>query len=435
MRTHLRTVLFVTLTTVTAVCTPIVSAQTAAAPDPTTSPHDPAVGPVVEPAPAPAPTAPAAPAASSGFTFEARPGRGFTVRHGQDYTLTIRPRVQLRNTTTLQNGRNRNEAQVRTLRLWMLGNVINPDIRYGVQLAFGGNDFEAGSSSPVFDAFLDFHPHRDANVKVGQYFVPFDRMRTVRESALQTVDRTVVVQQLTLDRDIGATLYSDDLGGHGGRYAYQVGFFNGEGRNRFVNSRVGFLYTARFTYRPFGPFDDDSEGDLERRASPRLAIGVAGAYNQNASRVRGTTGDPLLAGTTNLVHGAVDVVFKWRGFSMFAEGVVRGSPEQPRPAGTDAMGNPVFQTPSRAIGYVLQASYAPMTKCDFWARWDEIRLPWNHDAQLNTLVGQRGREISAGVNYYLNGHSFKFQLDAVHAFGDVFEDGTTSVRLQLDATF
>jgi hypothetical protein len=30
---------------------------------------------------------------------------------------------------------------------------------------------------------------------------------------------------------------------------------------------------------------------------------------------------------------------------------------------------------------------------------------------------------------------FKFQLDAVHAFGDVFQNGTTSLRAQLDATF
>lgn len=381
------------------------------------------------------PTPPAAPASSPAVTFEARAGRGITVRAGDAYSLQIRPRVQMRDTLSLHDGTNRNQAQIRTMRLWMTGHVIHPNIRYGIQLAFGGNDFDTTSPSPIFDAFVDFHAHRDLNVKLGQYFVPFDRMRTVREAALQTVDRAVAITQITLDRDIGATFYSDDLGGHSGHYAYQVGIFNGEGRNRFDSHRVGFLYTARFTWRPFGAFDDDSEGDLERGRTPRLAVGVGGAYNQHASRLRSTTGGDLTLGTVDYLHGALDLAFKYRGFAMLAEAVVRGSVSGTRNSGLDASGNPILQVPSRAMGYAVQLSYVPVNKFEVWARWDEIRLPWTTDNASRTLVASSGRELGAGVNYYLNNHQFKLQLDCVHAFGTAIRHGTSAVHFQLDATF
>ena len=53
----------------------------------------------------------------------------------------------------------------------------------------------------IYDAFLDWKAHRDISVKAGQFFVPFDRLRTVREFALQMGDRPRPVAELTLDRD------------------------------------------------------------------------------------------------------------------------------------------------------------------------------------------------------------------------------------------
>lgn len=379
-------------------------------------------------------------AAPAPARFEAAAGRGVTFNHGDAYALTIRPRIQLRETVTHTPGATgpdtTNDIQVRTMRLWMMGHVIDPNLRFGVQLAFGANDFEkiggVRQPSPIFDAFVDFRHVRDASVRVGQAFVPFDRLRTIREFALQTVDRSNPVRELTLDRDMGLTLFSDDLGGHGGRVAYHLGFYGGEGRNQFDAQEVGFLYTARLAYRPFGSFDDDAEGDLERRTSPRLAVGVAGAYNQNALRAGSTTGAFLQLGSVDYVHAAFDVVFKYRGFAFMGEALLRGSSSPTRSAtvGTTL----VTETPGRGVGYVVQASYMPVDRFEVWTRWDEIRLPFTTSDALRTLVAAHGRGLSGGINYYLHGHSLKFQADVAHTFGSTFE-GTTQVRLQLDATF
>ena len=92
-----------------------------------------------------------------------------------------------------------------------------------MQLAFGGNDFEAGSSTPLFDAYLEYTRLRDLNVKVGQFFVPFDRLRTIREFALELVDRAQPTVELSLDRDVGVSFSSQDLFGTRGVLARLLG--------------------------------------------------------------------------------------------------------------------------------------------------------------------------------------------------------------------
>src|SRR4030095_13263081 len=132
-----------------------------------------------------------------------------------------------------------------TLRLWLSGNLLTKDLSYFIQLAFGGNDFEAESSSPIFDAFLTYTRLRDLNIKVGQYFVPFDRARTIREFALHFVDRQLMVQELSLDRDVCLTLYSDTRGGSRNIVGYAVFVGGGDGKNRFGGAPEGPLVVAR----------------------------------------------------------------------------------------------------------------------------------------------------------------------------------------------
>lgn len=216
---------------------------------------------------------------SAGAVASIAPGRGITVRARDDSaSMTLRARMQLRDTVAM-NGDTTNELGVKTARLVAHGHLLSTDLRYYLQLAFGPGDFEAGSSSPIYDAYLEWALHRDLQIRAGQYFVPFDRARTIREFALQFVDRPQLVSEFNLDRDVGLTLMSPDLFGLGGRLGYAVGVFAGAGKNRLGGEPAGFLFVARLSYRPFGAFDDDSEGDLERLPRPRLAVGLAGAYN------------------------------------------------------------------------------------------------------------------------------------------------------------
>lgn len=360
----------------------------------------------------------------------AAPGHGLTVRSTDGrFSMNVRARIQVRETLGFSGDSSTSDFQIRTARLFFQGHVLSPDVRYLVQLGLTAADYESASPSPLYDAFIEYVGWRDAQLRVGQFFVPFDRARTIREFSLQLVDRQQAVSELGLARDVGIALASSDLGGHGGRWTYALGMFSGAGRNRTGHEPLGFLYSARLGWRPFGEFDDDSEGDLERLPRARLALGVAGAYNHRATRARSTLGSNLTLGTVDFTHAAADLVFKHSGLSLLAEALYR------RASPGFREGPATREWASSGWGYLVQVGLMLTSHLEVAARWDELLALEDTAPALTQLVQQQGRETGAGLNYYLNGHLFKFQADYTLRFGQGTTPPLHLVRLQLDATF
>lgn len=378
------------------------------------------------------------------FTYEL--GRGLTVRVGDAFASNLQARVQLRSTLGFPvdddpDTEPTQELQVRTLRVWLRGHVVDPHVRYGLQLALGANDFEAGNASPIFDAYLELTHLRALNLRVGQFFVPFDRARTIREFALQSVDRAQLVRELSLDRDVGVVLQSQDLFGDDGRFGYHVGVFGGDGRNRFGAHALGFLTTLRLFVRPFGAFDDDQEGDLTRQPSPRLMIGAGLAYNHATDRPQSTTGQPYAFGTFDYLHAAADVVFKLAGVYLLAEVIYRQAMNGRAHTQIDPATMQEQTVWARdGWGVLAQASYnvgpvLDLAQLELWARYEQLEAIGETDPRLRELVRTRGRGLGGGVNLYFQQHALKLQLDWAHWFGDAPGVGEHLARLQLDASF
>ncbi len=367
-------------------------------------------------------------------TFSAAPGRGLVLTVGDAFSLSIRPRVQIRDSILLHgNAPTTNEINVKTMRLWLMGHMLTKDLQYGIQLAFGGADSDKDSPSPIMDAYVDNVRLRDLHIRIGQYFVPLGRLRTTYEYALQLPDRGQVVNELGLDRDVGITLSSNDLFGSHGILGYQLGIYGGEGKNRFGGAAVGFLYVARIGVTPFGPFDDYLEGDVNRVRKPRLAIGLGGAYNQNTNRQKSTFGTTLTLGTFDYGHAAADMTFKYAGFALNAEVLYR----QARQGSMAALVNGVTvrEWSRSAIGYVIQAGMMVHKRVELVARWDDLRAVGDTDPALIAQVATAGKEINGGINVFVNGHACKFQADYQYLFGDSIRGGRHGVQIQLDATF
>jgi hypothetical protein len=378
----------------------------------------------------------AAEAARKGAAVSAAPGKGLSVATGDGrFAFNVSARAQLRETLSVGPNGLANEINVKTLRLFFRGNLFTPDLRYVVQLALGPGDFEPDNASPIFDAFVEYTRLRALRIRVGQYFVPFDRARTIREWALHFVDRQQVVRELTLDRDVGLMLSSDDLGRSRGIVGYALYIGGGEGRNRVNGHAVGGLYVGRLILRPFGNFTDDQEGDLERLFKPRLAIGLAGGYNQNTNRPRSTQGTPYAGGVTfDYVQAAADLHFKYAGFALLAEVVYRQAREDFADT-VDERGTPLRQYSRSGLGYFLQAGMMVHRLVEVVARWDQLFGLGDTDPALLQLVARQGKQAGAGLNVYLNGHAFKFQTDYFFVFGDDPAQARHEWRLQLDATF
>jgi hypothetical protein len=368
---------------------------------------------------------------TKGVTVTAAPGKGFSIITGDNrFGMTVRARAQVRDTVGVDNkNAGTNEINIKTARLWIQGHVLVPELLYMIQLAFGGNDFEAGNASPVFDAFIEYNRLRDLNVRVGQYFVPFDRARTIKEFALQFVDRQQPVQEFTLDRDVGIMFSSQNLFGSRGILAYNLFVGGGDGKNRFGAQSIGFLYILRLAVRPWGAFDDDMEGDLLRLKRPRLAIAFAGAYNHGTNRQKSTFGNTLQGGGLDYGHAAADLVFKHSGFSLLAEVVYRQALQ-------DYVGPDTAREYSRSgWGWFVQAGMMVHRLVEIVARYDQIYAFDGTDPTLIKTVQDAGQQAGAGFNIYLNGHQFKIQSDYFYTFGYDADKGRHQVRVQLDATF
>lgn len=384
----------------------------------------------------PAPSAPPPPEIS------AAPGKGVTIQVGKAFSLNIKSRIQLRYQLNLppedSAGKRKLEqtANIGTARLWLGGHVLKPELSYMIQLALAGRDYRDKATSPIYDAYIDYKVHRDFNIRAGQFFVPFDRLRTVREFALQTADRPRPVAELSLDRDVGIVLYSEHFLSDRSPLAWRLGAFGGGGINLSSGKEPGGLFLGRLELRPLGPIDDDSEGDLERRKKPGLALGGAVAANYNTNRLRGTTGTTFAGGTTDDLQAAADAVLKWRGLAVQGEYLwKRSSVNEIHSENTD--GEPLTEYTRSGRGWVLQASYTFDPPIEVVGRLSRLYAPAGTDPSFVSEIEKKGQELGAGLNYYINGHRFKVQTDWIARMPPNFAFGKADhvVHAQVDLTF
>lgn len=353
-------------------------------------------------------------------------GRGVTIRTADDQmSLNIRGRVQVRNTIadTMDDGRiATSEFGIRRMRLLFQGNAMGPKLTYYFQFSFANLDTESDLRLPLRDAYVTWAPARDANFRFGQMKVPFSRQRVVSSSALQMVDRSAVVSELNLDRDIGAQMFSRDLFGLGGKLGYAVGLFGGEGRNR-LGREFGYLYTARIEAWPFGQFDDIVEADIARSPKPRLAIAGNVGYNQRTNRARSTLGDTFSTGDVNYRHAAVDMMFKQRGLSVISEMLYRSADRELR----SSTGTVV--TRSGWGGYV-QAGQMVSSRIEVNGRVGRL-IPGEGTAPSVERINEAG----VGVSYYPRAHNLKVQGDYFQLRTGEASRLSHQVRVQLQLYF
>jgi hypothetical protein len=341
----------------------------------------------------PATSSAPAPEASPHATVRIAAGRGLTVESADHrVSLTVRGFVQGRVTVDVPTPAMAGADVVpttlfsaRRARVILAGTLLGPTLSYQVHFGLAPQDFAA--AAPLFDAFVTWAPIRDLSVRVGQFFVPFNRNRWISIARQMMLERPIATNEFNLDRDIGLMMFSNDLGGVGGRLNYALGVFSGAGRNR-LEADYGLLYVARFGVNPLGRFDDhDAEWDLVR-SGPRLALGVAGAFNHRASTYA-TVGLGAMPDTNKYdrAHLTGDLLFKARGFALQLEGLARWS--------LTATGLASATRPG--WGYTVQASYLTAIKLGVGARWSQVfAMP----AAMDTTAFRESFELGGIIAYH-----------------------------------
>jgi hypothetical protein len=380
-------------------------------------------------------------------------GKGVTVASANGrYSLQVRARLQVRYDLDHPNFEDEpltHVFQIRRARIALAGNVFSPHIRHQFQFGFSPRDMSNDIPSdledsirrnPLRDARLEFTRLRDFTIWVGQFKVPFSRQRMISSSNLSILDRSLVNAEFSLDRDIGIEAFSKDIGGID-KLSYFVGVFMGEGRNAFESRDPGLLYVARFEVRPLGGFDDYTEGDLARSATPGLSIGAAYAFQDRAHAARGVGGNPPAdGGTTNFHHVTADAMFKWRGISLFSGFHLRQGFQRVNGGVLDADGMPLATVQARSgIGWFGQfGAMLPRIPLEIAGRYGMSRRI-DGDQSSQPIAD----EVGGGLNWYFVGHDLKLQVDYFRLWNDGLgptyaeqaRHGTDRVRVQVQLYF
>ena len=360
-------------------------------------------------------------------------GEGMTAESADGaYLLNIRARMQVRATQSSASPAGDPPSvgfMIRRARLVFQGHVFSRQWEYYLQLGFSNLDMEPDLRIPLRDAAITWKRFRDFNVRAGQMKVPFDRQRVISSSALMFADRSIVVQELNLDRDVGVQALSRDLFGLGHRLGYQVGVFGGDGRNR-VARELGVLVVGRVQVAPLGgnfdEFDDYAESVPERPATPKFAIAGGAAYNRNSNRSLSTFGMVYRVARFDFLHGEADFIFKWRGWSLQGQWLLR---KANRPSETGEVdGIEITELSRSGWGWFTQSGYRFAFPLELAARYGELY-------PLDETAIELQRELGPGISWYFKDHALKIQADYFYLFGADIHEGRHEARVQMQIFF
>lgn len=299
---------------------------------------------------------------------------------------------------------------LRRCRLNIAGNAFHPRFSYRIQLGFAHGDITANNSTEnnnllLRDAMLFYQPVKWLKLGFGQTKLPGNRQRQVSSANLQLVERSIVNNNFTLDRDKGLWLYGSFKAVKG---LIKPSFAISSGDGRIISNRNGKMcYSGRLEWQPMGEFGqsgDYIEACTHREESPRLSVAAAASFNDDSPRTLGQLGDYLYNGeTSDILYYGGDLMFKYKGFSLESELYRRQSDKGVIVnTGNNNLGNGVLS----GTGFFVQSGVFLTKKTELAARFSAI---WP-DSKV-AVIHKEQQEYVLGATHYFMKHNLKFQAD------------------------
>lgn len=183
---------------------------------------------------------------------------------------------------------------------------------------------------------------------------------------------------------------------------------------------------GRLEFLPFGDFDSYSGADLERVASPKLALGLSYAYNNNAVQTESNAGDYMLTDTgffkTDISTLFLDAMFKYRGFSLMGEYGHRSADEA---FAVNSDGSLTGDVVNIGEGFNLQVGYVFPSNIQLVGRYTTIDL----DDRLTEAIED---QYTLALSKYIAKHKLKVQTDLSYTDMNLGQDDGLTYRLQLE---
>ena len=320
---------------------------------------------------------------------------------------------------TAAKGDSRAAFRVRRAKTSLQGWFFRPEFKFDLQLSWAGPEPGASAQTALEDALITWDASKKETFQVtfGQFKVPLGRQEMTSSSRLQFADRDIFSFEFTRGRDLGLE-FNGKLSKK--RLSYMLGVFNGNAASRLGNDNAKFQYNARVMFEPWGAVGY-SEGDFESKDKPLLA--VAGEFEQNNLAYASNVSDNL---KTTIWGG--DVVFKYKGFSLWAEYLARD--RKPQPVGSVDPSQAPFSTVAfNSNGWHGQAGY--FLKRDVV----EVALRYATYDPTDRIANNDRTEVGGALNYFINKHFLKLQADFRQLENKADKTKNKELRIQSQVMF
>lgn len=358
-------------------------------------------------------------------------GKGFTFTSADEkFQLSLGGRMQFRYTFTdfdtanFDTKSDSSSWDAKRIKLFLNSYAYTKDLTYKLELDLR----QSGSSKMLQDAFLNYKFINEAQLRAGQYKVPFARQELTSDGALSFVDRSPVVDAFKPSYDIGAMAHGKIANGLA---EYNLGVFGGLGQSTARATNDNML-AARVAVNPLGEMPYD-EPDFARSRKPLLSIGAN--YFRNTLQRTGTSFESATSnygGSSGWLGSQVgyitsadrqkvdvnsygaDLAFKWMGLAVQGEYLL-GQAE-----------NQTTEKLLRAHGFYAQAGYMILPKL-------EAAVRYSYYDRNRDLSNDLKTEVIGAVSYYFNKHNLKLTADvgSIHTQG-AKTDPVTKQKLPSD---
>ncbi len=373
--------------------------------------------------------------------FLAKYDKGFTFQSG-DGNFKLRFRVNAQTQFSINDTDDELVAtnfRIRRLQLRFDGYAFRPWFLYYLMI-------DPASSQLLKDAYFTAAYQKEAAPRIGQFKVPFYREELNSSTSLQLVERSIVYDEFTLERERGTSV-SGGLGADN-HFSYSAGVFNGDGINgTSVDSNL--LYAGRIQFGLGGEdykFDANSQFPTAKAyeivpnfaKKPTFAVGAAIAALPGLDCARKSPNgavcdriEELGFPQSNFTTLTGDLNFKTSFFNIEGEYVGRWLAPETGPQDT------AYDQGFNVQGGVF---FVPKT-VELAGRFSFIDYDTSSSVvPADTSVSKTQWALTPGLNYYMShDHRWKIQLD--YSFiRNTFTEGASDIdenifRAQLQAYF
>ena len=316
---------------------------------------------------------------------------------------------------------------IRRSRFKFDGYALSPQLKYKFEVGLSNSDvninnpnYFGNGSNYILDAYIDWNFFKGFTLRAGQAKLPGNRERVISSAEMQLVDRSILNNRFTLDRDVGIGLIYERLLGKQFGLKLIGTFSQGEGRNVIAGNRGGYEYTFRTEFLPFGKFHNKGDyvgSAIYREEKPKLSVGITYDFNERAGRTNGNLGSFIEqnARLESLHSVFVDFMFNYQGLSLMGEYVIRETADGTS-AYRDALTGDILGNYYTGTALNLQGGWMFDNNVEFSGRYAHVRPG-------DDSVGFNQDNFLLGLSKFIVGHQLKVQTDVGYLHRATADDG------------